>query len=58
MFFDCSHRRHRRRHHPFTDWDWDASDLKELKDSGLVKALAVGALIYLGAKTISRITDD
>jgi hypothetical protein len=53
MFFDNSFRRPRRRHSQLTDWD--AGDLR---DSGIIKALAVGALIYIGAKTINRMTED
>ena len=53
MFFDNSSRRPRRRQNQMTEWD-----TADLKDSGIIKALAVGALIYIGAKTINRMTED
>ena len=53
MLFDSYGRRPRRRQNPMTD-----VNIEDLKDSGIMKALAFGAILYLGAKTINRMVND
>ncbi len=36
----------------------DMIDMGEMMDSKLLKVLAVGALVYVGAKTIHRMMED